>query len=99
MHSGSLEGGHYTAYIKSKQNSDGNIQRFLQEDVFDWDQSPENTVSRLQVTSSPLPNVRLPQALPGGSQWYYTSDSTVTAVNRDEVFKQQAYLLFYERLC
>lgn len=99
MHSGSLEGGHYTAYIKSKQNSKGNIERFLQEDGCDWDQIPENTVSSLQGASSPLTNVRSPQALAGGSQWYYTSDSTVRAVDRDEVFKQQAYLLFYERLC
>lgn len=96
MHSGSLEGGHYTAYIKSKQNSN---ERFLQEDGFDWDQVPKNTVPSLQGTSSPHTNVTLQQALAGGSQWYYTSDSTVRAVDREEVLKQQAYLLFYERLC
>lgn len=36
---------------------------------------------------------------PSAGQWYYVSDSSVSRVDECKVLAQEAYLLFYERIC
>lgn len=40
----------------------------------------------------------LSEAPPPG-QWYYASDSRVSAVAEAKVLQAEAYILFYERIC
>ena len=98
VHSGSLEGGHYTAYIKSQVGGgQGNIEEFLQQEGFDWDSLPTGGIDRLKCESQHIQ--RNSPNLSQTKEWYYCSDSTVTRVDASDVFRQAAYLLFYERLC
>ncbi len=34
----------------------------------------------------------------GVNNWFYMSDSSVNQVSEEEVFSQEAYILFYERI-
>ena len=52
-------------------------------------QTQESTVTETsQSTTHIIPS----------EDWYYISDSSVSRVQREEVFRSQAYILFYERL-
>ncbi|XP_044759903.1 ubiquitin carboxyl-terminal hydrolase 16 isoform X2 [Coccinella septempunctata] len=83
-HSGSINGGHYVAYVKVRPQLDKNSYR--------WNFLPRNQAAKVDKIPPPSdPEV------PSG-KWYYISDSFVTEVTEEKVLASQAYLLFYERI-
>ena len=108
-HSGGMQGGHYTAYVRTRTPIKLNTNR---------------TAANTKDQVIPKEEQRLPEecqldgaigevasesgaSLLGGSdfdvtssagQWYYVSDSRVRTATESEVLKSQAYLLFYEQL-
>ena len=84
VHSGSLHGGHYTAYVR---------QRPIQV----ADQSLVNQINQPVNAAYDLKRVYDVKAADEG-EWYYTSDSHVSRCRFSEVQRCQAYLLFYEML-
>lgn len=83
-HSGSINGGHYVAYVKVRPQLDKNSYR--------WNFLPRNQAEKLEKIAPPAdPEV------PSG-KWYYISDSYVSEVSEEKVLGTQAYLLFYERI-
>ena len=83
VHSGSLHGGHYTAYVR---------QRPVQ-----TDQSVANRIAHPVNAAYDQKRVYDVKAADDG-EWYYTSDSHVSRCRFSEVQRCQAYLLFYEML-
>lgn len=93
-HSGRLNGGHYTAYVKARQKP--NIEKFLGK-------------KRISAVRQSAP-MAAPDDAEGASlgasassdssayNWYYISDSHVTEVSESKITKVQAYILFYERV-
>ncbi|XP_051173797.1 ubiquitin carboxyl-terminal hydrolase 45 [Leptopilina boulardi] len=101
-HSGTLYGGHYVAYVKTRQPLTPNDPRWsflpkqestdsekLASDVND-SQQQQQTKSEENTDSSNI------EPLPG--RWYNISDSRVIEVDENQVLQSQAYLLFYERI-
>lgn len=84
VHSGSLHGGHYTAYVR---------QRPVQMDHH----SMANQMSLPVNAAYDQKRVYDAKAADNG-EWYYTSDSHVSRCRFSEVQRCQAYLLFYEML-
>lgn len=101
-HSGGMQGGHYTAYVRtrtplkldrskimSKPESDGG-QRLSDESAAD---------TRASEASEPTAAVGSTFDISSsGGQWYFISDSHVRTASESEMLKSQAYLLFYEQL-
>lgn len=83
VHSGSLHGGHYTAYVR---------QRPVQ-----LDQTGANQMAQPVNATYDRKRVYDVKAADNG-EWYYTSDSHVSRCRFSEVQRCQAYLLFYEML-
>jgi len=88
VHSGSLQGGHYTACVRSIDTA----RIFLQKTFLDR-QMMMNKEELIKLVAEGLPRERLDTG-----QWFMISDSTVHEIHRDQVFQKEAYLLFYERL-
>ncbi|CAK9821486.1 Ubiquitin carboxyl-terminal hydrolase 45 [Anthophora retusa] len=91
-HSGTIHGGHYVAYVKSRLplTSDDPRWSFLpSKDVKDTQESPYSSSSDSdgEETVEPPPG-----------KWYHISDSRVMEVDETTVLQSQAYLLFYERI-
>lgn len=94
-HSGGMNSGHYTAYVKVREtpvkgmfdkiSSVSQLTAFLKEM---WSRQSMGR-SRDRRWEHP--------AAPEGS-WFYVSDSHVSAATEASVLKSQAYMLFYERL-
>ncbi|GMT31358.1 hypothetical protein PFISCL1PPCAC_22655, partial [Pristionchus fissidentatus] len=94
VHSGDLGGGHYVAYVKSRER----LQQ-MEEMV----ETARAICADVQAEAARLPAALPPpdhaeKDLPQG-QWYYCSDSRVSAVSESKVLGVEAYLLFYERIC
>ena len=83
VHSGSLHGGHYTAYVR---------QRPVQ-----LEQSTADKMAQPVNAAYDQKRVYDTRAADSGD-WYYTSDSHVARCRFSEVQRCQAYLLFYEML-
>ncbi|XP_060813170.1 ubiquitin carboxyl-terminal hydrolase 16/45 isoform X1 [Bombus pascuorum] len=98
-HSGTIHGGHYVAYVKSRLalTSDDPRWSFLPpKDAKDLQESSYSSSSESETeeaAAAPSLTVRPP---PG--KWYHVSDSRVTEVDETTVLQRQAYLLFYERI-
>ncbi|OXU25987.1 hypothetical protein TSAR_010811 [Trichomalopsis sarcophagae] len=98
-HSGTLYGGHYIAYVKSRAPLKPNDPRwsFLPtRDSFENKESSSESNSELEsdeTSENKTPEVEAP---PG--RWYYVSDSRVHEVDEKTVLGSEAYLLFYERI-
>ncbi|CAI4227397.1 unnamed protein product [Auanema sp. JU1783] len=90
VHSGDLSGGHYIAYVKSRHRIP-NALNFLES-------ARASTVDGLSFPDIEK-SVPIPESIesPDG-QWYYCSDSRVSAVSESKVLGAEAYILFYERL-
>ncbi|XP_017789928.1 PREDICTED: ubiquitin carboxyl-terminal hydrolase 45 [Habropoda laboriosa] len=91
-HSGTIHGGHYVAYVKSRLplTPDDPRWSFLpSKDVKDSQESPyaSSSDSDAEETVEPPPG-----------KWYHISDSRVMEVDETTVLQSQAYLLFYERI-
>lgn len=101
-HSGSLDSGHYVAYVKMRTPADINIRQFLQKSYLDRDElTDEALVQRIrtlrrQLEQNPRKNARLQSAVKG--TWFRISDRNCEVRSVDQVLNCQAYLLFYERL-
>jgi ubiquitin carboxyl-terminal hydrolase 16/45 len=85
-HSGRLNGGHYTAYVKVRQRQ--NLEKFLGKKRLTV--LKPSDCDATEAMDSPNTNE--------GSSWYYISDSHVSEVQESKILKIQAYILFYERL-
>lgn len=97
-HSGRLNAGHYTAYVKVRPNI-GIIGDFLNsaapsinECIKRYLEQQNNTAS-LEEQEETLVDRLVP---PG--KWYHISDSRVSETTESTVQRAQAYLLFYERI-
>ena len=83
VHSGSLHGGHYTAFVRQRPV------RLEQSAANDIAQPVNAAYDQKRVYDTRTAN---------NGEWYYTSDSHVSRCRFSEVQKCQAYLLFYEML-
>jgi len=96
-HSGSLHGGHYTAFVKLRSDDHLDLTRFYSPSLTNG-----NDISKLLSTMKEKIETK-GAGLSNDNQtttnkWFHVSDSSVSEVNEDKVLKCQAYLLFYERI-
>uniref|UniRef100_A0AC34GK40 USP domain-containing protein n=1 Tax=Panagrolaimus sp. ES5 TaxID=591445 RepID=A0AC34GK40_9BILA len=103
-HSGDLGGGHYVAYVKSR-NKVEELKQFMEAGM-----KPDRlcqTMEKLnneteqqeqQLKASALSKEEILQKLDENATWYYASDSHVRQINVNEVKNAEAYILFYERI-
>lgn len=108
-HSGRLQGGHYTAFVKvraansmvkdpsrffsSPLSKASDVPTFFEE-IEDKIKKNELIIDKTEVVEEPNNNLTLNQP----RRWYHVSDSSVSEVSEEKVLKAQAYLLFYERI-
>ncbi|XP_011634732.1 ubiquitin carboxyl-terminal hydrolase 45-like [Pogonomyrmex barbatus] len=96
-HSGTVHGGHYVAYVKTRLplSPDDSRWKFLPKDKDPKvDNESNSSDSEGEEASAKAASVIEP---PSG-RWYYVSDSRVSEVDENTVLQSQAYLLFYERI-
>ncbi|KAK5973916.1 Ubiquitinyl hydrolase 1 [Trichostrongylus colubriformis] len=91
VHSGSLSGGHYIAYVKSRR-------RLKQAHVFLEYARTTCADSMSYQNGTTVEDPCEESDLQSDGQWYYCSDSQVVAVNENRVLSAEAYILFYERV-
>ena len=87
QHSGSLQGGHYVAYVKyknTKEKANG-----------DEGSVSSTTKDTEKYGHDDLAEAELGYREPSEDIWCYTSDSYVNLAREDEVHNSQAYLLLY----
>ncbi|KAL6424922.1 hypothetical protein ACFW04_010060 [Cataglyphis niger] len=95
-HSGTVHGGHYVAYVKTRLP--------LSPDDHRWNFLPKDKDLKLDDKSNSLDSEEQASAKaasviePPPGRWYYVSDSRVSEVDENSVLQSQAYLLFYERI-
>jgi len=108
-HSGRLQGGHYTAFVKVRAANSmvkdpsrffsppvskaSDVPMFFEE-IEDKFKNNELKIEKSDVVEEPNNNLTLNQP----RRWYHVSDSSVSEVSEEKVLKAQAYLLFYERI-
>jgi len=108
-HSGRLQGGHYTAFVKVRAANSmvkdpsrffsppvskaSDVPMFFEE-IEDKFKNNELTIKKTDVMEESNNNLTLNQP----RRWYHVSDSSVSEVSEEKVLKAQAYLLFYERI-
>ncbi|KNC56004.1 ubiquitin carboxyl-terminal hydrolase 16 [Thecamonas trahens ATCC 50062] len=85
VHSGSLHGGHYVAYVR---HSDA---------IATAQRRSDSNAADPSVDSEPRTRSQWLAWL-HASAWLYVSDSSVSLSSLDDVLRQQAYLLVYERI-
>ncbi|XP_061193620.1 ubiquitin carboxyl-terminal hydrolase 16-like isoform X2 [Saccostrea echinata] len=97
-HSGRLNAGHYTAYVKVRPNI-GITGDFVNSgapsinDCIKRYPEQQNSTASLEEQEESLVDRLVP---PG--RWYHISDSRVSETTESTVQRAQAYLLFYERI-
>ncbi|KAK6051403.1 ubiquitinyl hydrolase 1, partial [Cooperia oncophora] len=92
VHSGSLSGGHYIAYVKSRH-------RLKQAHAFlEFARTTCADSMFYQNGTTTIENLCEESDINNDGQWYYCSDSQVLAVNENRVLSAEAYILFYERV-
>ena len=99
-HSGRLNAGHYTAYVKVRPNI-GISQDFLSAGFptcRDFIQRYADRLCSDKVTEKEDSDEVMEEKLVPPGKWYHISDSRVSEVTESAVQKAQAYLLFYERV-
>lgn len=100
-HSGRLNAGHYTAYVKVRPNI-GMISNYYNHSGPSFNDYIQRYTERL-VNNGPKENVedidevQEEKLVPPG-RWYHISDSRVSEATESTVQRAQAYLLFYERI-
>ncbi|CAL7935695.1 unnamed protein product [Xylocopa violacea] len=98
-HSGTIHGGHYVAYVKSRLplTSDDPRWAFLpSKDVRNDHESSSSSSSESETEEATATVSSTVEPPPG--KWYYVSDCRVSEVDETTVLQSQAYLLFYERI-
>ncbi|VDI10562.1 ubiquitin carboxyl-terminal hydrolase 16/45 [Mytilus galloprovincialis] len=100
-HSGRLNAGHYTAYVKVRPNI-GMISNYYNHSGPSFNDYIQRYTEHL-VNNGPKENVedidevQEEKLVPPG-RWYHISDSRVSEATESTVQRAQAYLLFYERI-
>lgn len=112
-HSGSLNAGHYVAYVKVRLGkSYEEKKKWLLESRFNRLLQVRNTSKHsyrrlflpdgTPVQSESFSDKHLERMMnelkDEDRQWYYISDSMVRSISEEDVLRKQAYLLFYERI-
>ncbi|XP_014210405.1 ubiquitin carboxyl-terminal hydrolase 16 isoform X2 [Copidosoma floridanum] len=98
-HSGTMYGGHYVAYVKSRAplKPDDPRWAFLpSKDGFENKDDSSESNSELENDEASGADISKIEPPPG--RWYYVSDSRVSEVDEKTVLSSEAYLLFYERI-
>jgi len=108
-HSGRLQGGHYTAFVKVRAANSivKDPSKFYSPPVSKASDVPKffeeiegkfknNEIIVAQDDGEEETNNNLTLSQP--RRWYHVSDSSVSEVSEEKVLKSQAYLLFYERI-
>ena len=95
QHSGNMNSGHYTAYVKVSQPPvKGLYDRVTNmNELTDFVRNMWDGKTQAKHHSS---RFRHEPATDG--QWFHVSDSSVSAIPETKVLKSQAYMLFYGRL-
>lgn len=109
-HSGRLQGGHYTAFVKvraansivkdptkffsSSVSKASDVPNFLEEIENKFGLNERIYCGEEAIEDASNNNLTLTQP----RRWYHVSDSSVSEVTEEKVLKAQAYLLFYERI-
>ena len=104
-HSGRLQGGHYTAFIKARPtnvNKDDYSKFYSSpsvktDEIYFMLQVINEKIKKAAMNGATNPAKGEESDIPSG-KWYHISDSHVTEVTEERVLKCQAYLLFYERV-
>lgn len=100
VHGGSLNGGHYVAYVKERsfeKNTDQYLQtQFLDRSLLTNDELVRQVKDFQCKTATKFQAEWKPKSERGS--WYCISDCHSSRVDEKEVMRQQAYLLFYERM-
>lgn len=96
-HSGTVHGGHYVAYVKTRLplSAEDPRWKFLPKDK-DPKMDNESSSSDSEGEEASAKAASIVESPPG--RWYYVSDSRVSEVDENTVLQSQAYLLFYERI-
>ncbi|KAI6172621.1 Ubiquitin carboxyl-terminal hydrolase [Aphelenchoides besseyi] len=110
-HSGNMSGGHYIAYVRSRQSQSQLDVFFKQANQIDASNFGDNNEferfskffnNELNSTTLPLPTEKLAQeyldTISSKSRWFYCSDSNVSLTKVTQVLSSEAYMLFYERV-
>ena len=103
VHSGSLEGGHYTACVRMRTVDIDTASTFLQKTFLDREKMMSKE-ELIKLVADDLPRERLPRTThykhgdDDEDRWFSISDTSVHEIQEQEVFKEEAYILFYERL-
>jgi len=108
-HSGRLQGGHYTAFVKVRAANSivkdptkffspslskaSDVPKFLEEIESKFSNN-ERIVGEEVLEDETNNNLTVTQP----RRWYHVSDSSVSEASEEKVLKAQAYLLFYERI-
>ncbi|XP_032663084.1 ubiquitin carboxyl-terminal hydrolase 45 isoform X2 [Odontomachus brunneus] len=98
-HGGSVHGGHYVAYVKTRLPLPPDDPRWAflsKEKHAKADESSNSSSSESEGEEASAKATSVVEPPPG--RWYYISDSRVSEVDENTVLQSQAYLLFYERI-
>jgi ubiquitin C-terminal hydrolase len=104
-HSGSLSGGHYVAYVRSRKPID-QIETFFKQasffdasslgDYFKYQNVQSESALKNHINTEASSEENAIKSLSTHS-WYYCSDSYIQQVSEDKVLNAEAFMLFYER--
>uniref|UniRef100_A0A0N5ABE7 Ubiquitin carboxyl-terminal hydrolase n=1 Tax=Syphacia muris TaxID=451379 RepID=A0A0N5ABE7_9BILA len=89
-HSGDLSGGHYVAYVRSRPASSTANKFFCEAAKNLLPQNPNIDIFSEDTKESDKESLN--------GNWFYVSDSRVSAVDESKVLDAEAYILFYERI-
>ena len=103
VHGGSLEGGHYTACVRVRKVDIESANEFLQSQKMFLDREKMMTKEELiKLVADDIPRLTNRTYYkcgdPAADEWFDISDSHVRRVNLKDVYRKEAYLLFYERI-
>ena len=110
-HSGRLQGGHYTAYVKLRPSQVNQTENFAKkfyssptaknEEIHSLLAEIERKTREMEADQLKPSDIKESEStnstneIPG--KWFHISDTSVVEVTEEKVLKCQAYLLFYER--
>ena len=99
VHSGSLDSGHYVAYVKMGDSNATAKNTFLQKEFLDREQVAIEQNDKFNSGSKGVNRKAewQPERKTGG-RWIHVSDSYARDVSSQEALNQEAFMLFYERV-
>ena len=102
VHSGSLNGGHYTACVRLRNVHLNPATAFLQKTFLDREKMMSKE-QLIRLVAEDLPRQRLDELThyeqgDDDGQWFDISDTSVRPTSWENVCSKEAYLLFYDRI-